>query len=162
MPDTTNNRMELAAAIEGLKVLKRACQVTVLTDSDYVRRGITEFLPRRKSNGWQNSCGKRVVNQDLWEQLEELVGYHAVTWYTFEGTPANSITNAGMRWRHRPRGQPGGQPRLPDWKTKSDGDRKPVVWAVDTGKPVRRAAQPTGRLVGGCRRQKGDVQHRYI
>jgi ribonuclease HI len=52
-PDTTNNRMELVAAIEGLRALKRACRVTVVTDSEYVRRGITEFLPRWKTNEWQ-------------------------------------------------------------------------------------------------------------
>ncbi|HXJ44024.1 MAG TPA: RNase H family protein [Bryobacteraceae bacterium] len=55
--DTTNNRMELIAAIEGLRALKRASQVTVLTDSEYVRRGITEFLPRWKANGWRGSTG---------------------------------------------------------------------------------------------------------
>src|SRR5579872_1198474 len=63
VPDTTNNRMELVAAIEGLRALKRACQVTVLTDSEYVRRGITEFLPRWKANGWRASTGKPVVNR---------------------------------------------------------------------------------------------------
>src|SRR5258708_2818941 len=72
--DTTNNRMELVAAIEGLRALKRASQVTVLTDSEYVRRGITEFLPRWKANGWRASTGKPVVNRDLWEELEELAG----------------------------------------------------------------------------------------
>ena len=77
--DTTNNRMELIAAIEGLRALKRASQVTVLTDSEYVRRGITEFLPRWKANGWRASTGKPVVNRDLWEELEELAGYHEVT-----------------------------------------------------------------------------------
>lgn len=61
--DTTNNRMELIAAIEGLRALKRASQVTVLTDSEYVRRGITEFLPRWKANGWRASTGKPVVNR---------------------------------------------------------------------------------------------------
>jgi ribonuclease HI len=85
VPDATNNRMELAAAIEGLRALKRACQVTVLTDSEYVRRGITEFLPRWRSNGWRNASGKAVANQDLWEQLEELAGYHAVTWVHVRG-----------------------------------------------------------------------------
>jgi ribonuclease HI len=67
--------MELFAAIEGLRALKRASQVTVLTDSEYVRRGITEFLPRWKANGWRASTGKPVVNRDLWEELEELAGY---------------------------------------------------------------------------------------
>ena len=85
VPDATNNRMELAAAIEGLRALKRTCQVTVLTDSDYVRRGITEFLPRWKNNGWRSASGKAVVNQDLWEQLDELVGYHEVTWIHVRG-----------------------------------------------------------------------------
>jgi len=56
--ETTNNRMELSAAIEGLRALNRACRVTVLTDSEYLRRGITEFLPRWKENGWRNSAGK--------------------------------------------------------------------------------------------------------
>ena len=59
--DTTNNRMELVAAIEGLRALKRASQVSVLTDSEYVRRGITEFLPRWKGNGWRASTGKPVL-----------------------------------------------------------------------------------------------------
>ena len=80
VPNATNNRMELAAAIEGLRALKRACQVTVLTDSEYVSRGISEFLPRWKSNGWRNASGKVVVNHDLWEELEALVERHQVTW----------------------------------------------------------------------------------
>jgi ribonuclease HI len=77
--------MELAAAIEGLRALKRACQVTVLTDSEYVRRGISEFLPRWKNNGWRNASGKVVVNQDLWEELEALVEHHKVTWEHVRG-----------------------------------------------------------------------------
>ena len=83
--DTTNNRMELIAAIEGLRALKRASQVTVLTDSEYVRRGITEFLPRWKANRRRASTGKAVVNRDLWEELEELSGYHEVTWIHVRG-----------------------------------------------------------------------------
>jgi ribonuclease HI len=84
-PDTTNNRMELVAAIEGLRALKRACRVTVLTDSEYVRRGITEFLPRWKTNGWQSAAGKAIANRDLWEGLDELAGYHQVTWVHVRG-----------------------------------------------------------------------------
>jgi ribonuclease HI len=83
--DTTNNRMELIAAIEGLRALKRTSEVTVLTDSEYVRRGITEFLPRWKANDWCNSAGKPVANRDLWEELEELAGYHEVTWIHVRG-----------------------------------------------------------------------------
>lgn len=84
-PDTTNNRMELVAVIEGLRALKRACQVTVLTDSEYVRRGIAEFIPRWKTNGWQSSSGKAVANRDLWEQLDGLAGYHQVSWVHVRG-----------------------------------------------------------------------------
>ena len=85
VPDTTNNRMELVAAIEGLRALKRACQVTVLTDSEYVRRGITEFLPRWKTNGWQSAAGKAIANRDLWEELDELAGCHQVIWVHVRG-----------------------------------------------------------------------------
>jgi ribonuclease HI len=85
VPDTTNNRMELVATIEGLRALKRACQVTVLTDSQYVRRGITEFLPRWKTNGWQSAAGKAIANRGLWEELDELAGYHHVIWVHVRG-----------------------------------------------------------------------------
>ena len=77
--------MELILAIEGLRALKRASQVTVLTDSEYVRRGITEFLPRWKANGWRTSAGKPVVNRDLWEELEVFAGYHELTWIHVRG-----------------------------------------------------------------------------
>ena len=82
---TTNNRMELTAAIEGLRALNRACRVTVLTDSEYLRRGVTEFLRRWKENGWTNAGGKPVANQDLWEQLDELTQYHDVNWQHVRG-----------------------------------------------------------------------------
>jgi ribonuclease HI len=99
--ETTNNRMELITAIEGLRVLKRASQVTVLTDSEYVRRGITEFIPRWKANGWRASTGEPVVNRDLWEELEELVGHHEVTWIHVRGHSGNRTTNGVTRWRSR-------------------------------------------------------------
>src|ERR1700730_1341475 len=68
--DTTNNRMELVAASGGLRALRRASEVTVLTDTAYVRRGISEFVPRCKTHAWRASTGKPVVNRDLWEELE--------------------------------------------------------------------------------------------
>jgi ribonuclease HI len=77
---TTNNRMEMTAVIEGLRALTRPCRVNVVTDSEYVRRGVTEFLERWKSNGWKTAAGKSVANQDLWEELQELAGNHQVTW----------------------------------------------------------------------------------
>jgi ribonuclease HI len=78
--DTTNNRMELTAAIEGLRALKWPCTVRVVTDSEYVRRGITEFLARWKQNDWKARSGNAVANRDLWELLDELASYHEVTW----------------------------------------------------------------------------------
>src|SRR6202790_4479734 len=74
--DTTNNRMELIAVIEGLRALKRASQVTVLTDSEYVRRGITEFLPRWKANGGRASTGKAVGEGGLGGGRGGLAGFH--------------------------------------------------------------------------------------
>jgi ribonuclease HI len=71
----------------------------VLTDSDYVRRSITEFLPRWKENGWRNSAGKPVANQDLWEQLEELAQYHDVNWYMCGDIPANRNKTVATHWR---------------------------------------------------------------
>jgi ribonuclease HI len=77
---TTNNRMEMTAAIEGLCALTRACDVEVVTDSEYLRRGMTEFLERWRSNGWKSASGNPVLNQDLWQQLDGLAGHHRVTW----------------------------------------------------------------------------------
>ena len=79
-PATTNNRMELMAAIEGLRALKTRCRVELVTDSQYVRNGITDWLPRWQANGWVAASGKPVLNQDLWHQLEELVHEHEVNW----------------------------------------------------------------------------------
>ena len=88
--DTTNNRRELTAAIEGLRALNRSCRVTVVTDSEYVRRGVTEYLARWKANGWISSEGKLVANRDLWEELEELVLYHDVNWCHVRGHSGGS------------------------------------------------------------------------
>lgn len=82
---TTNNRMELKAAIEGLKILKRKCQVVITTDSEYVKKGITEWLPKWKKNGWRTSQKKPVKNADLWEQLDEEVIKHRVEWHWVRG-----------------------------------------------------------------------------
>jgi ribonuclease HI len=83
--DTTNNRMELEAAIQGFRALKQACLVTVITDSQYVQRGMAEFLPRWKQNDWTKSNGDPVLNRDLWEQLDALTQPHAVTWSWVRG-----------------------------------------------------------------------------
>lgn len=83
--NTTNNRMELMAAIEGLKALKRSCQVRVTTDSQYVRQGITQWLPRWIDRNWRTAANKPVKNQDLWQQLAEQTTKHQVEWRWVKG-----------------------------------------------------------------------------
>lgn len=78
--DTTNNRMELTGAIEALRALKRPCQVTLRTDSEYLKRGITEWLPNWVAKGWRTSGRKPVKNQDLWQALYAETQRHEVDW----------------------------------------------------------------------------------
>ena len=82
---TTNNRMELLAAIQALEALSRPCQVTVTTDSRYVMQGIEEWVPRWISNGWRTADKKPVKNQDLWERLSAAVARHQVRWKWVKG-----------------------------------------------------------------------------
>jgi ribonuclease HI len=84
-PDTTNNRMELMAAIAGIEALKRACTVLVVTDSEYVRRGVEEWMARWKANGWKTSDKKPVKNRDLWERLSAALASHDVRWQWVKG-----------------------------------------------------------------------------
>lgn len=84
-PDTTNNRMELMAAIEGLKAVKRSCDVTLYTDSKYVLQGVTEWMDGWKSRGWKTADKKPVKNQDLWIALDEQVNRHHITWQWVKG-----------------------------------------------------------------------------
>lgn len=83
--DTTNNRMELMAAIEGLKAIKRSCNVTLYTDSKYVLQGVTEWMNGWKSRGWKTADKKPVKNQDLWMLLDEQVQRHTVRWEWVKG-----------------------------------------------------------------------------
>jgi ribonuclease HI len=83
--NTTNNRMELRAAIEGLNALKRTSKVILTTDSQYVRRGITEWLARWKQNGWRTANKKAVKNVDLWQALDAAVQKHEVSWHWVKG-----------------------------------------------------------------------------
>jgi ribonuclease HI len=82
---TTNNRMELTAVIEALKALKRHCQVRVHTDSQYVQKGISEWLPGWKRKHWKASTGKPVKNQDLWQALDAEAGRHEIEWHWVRG-----------------------------------------------------------------------------
>ncbi len=83
--NTTNNRMELMAAIEGLRALTRPCEVDLYTDSQYVRKGITEWMAGWKKNGWKTSARKPVKNEDLWRALDEQAARHKVTWHWVKG-----------------------------------------------------------------------------
>ncbi|XOT95367.1 ribonuclease HI [Alcaligenes pakistanensis] len=84
-PDTTNNRMELMAVIEALKALKRPCQVRVHTDSQYVQKGMNEWLPGWKARGWRTADKKPVKNADLWQELEKLAAKHELSWLWVRG-----------------------------------------------------------------------------
>lgn len=84
-PDTTNNRMEMLAVIEGLKALKRPCTVTVYTDSQYVQKGITEWIHGWKARGWKTAAKKPVKNADLWQELDTAQDGHTVTWQWVKG-----------------------------------------------------------------------------
>lgn len=83
--DTTNNRMELMAAIQALESLKRPCRVRLTTDSEYVRNGITQWLANWKKRGWKTAARKPVKNVDLWQRLDEAVQRHQVEWHWVRG-----------------------------------------------------------------------------
>jgi ribonuclease HI len=84
-PHTTNNRMELMAAISALEALKRPCTVDLHTDSEYLRSGITTWIHGWKKNGWRTSDKKSVKNVDLWKRLDEALGHHKVHWHWVKG-----------------------------------------------------------------------------
>jgi ribonuclease HI len=92
-PQTTNNRMELTAAIEGLRALKEACDVEVVTDSEYVKNGITTWIHGWKRNGWKTASKKPVVNQDLWEQLDQAANGHKIKWTWTKGHADHADNN---------------------------------------------------------------------
>lgn len=101
--DTTNNRMELMAAIVGLESLKRRCQVDLYTDSQYVRKGITEWIHGWKRNGWKTASKQPVKNQDLWQRLDQQIGKHQVEWHWVKGHAgvdgnerADALANQGV------------------------------------------------------------------
>ena len=84
-PHTTNNRMELTAVIRALEALKRPVRARVYTDSEYVRRGVSEWLPAWKARGWRTAERKPVKNQDLWQRLDELNAGHRIEWRWVRG-----------------------------------------------------------------------------
>ena len=102
-PDTTNNRMELTAAIEALKALKEPCNVSLTTDSVYVRDGVTKWINQWRRNGWRTAAKKPVKNQDLWQALDAEVARHEVVWHWVKGhsghpenEKADELSNRGI------------------------------------------------------------------
>lgn len=101
--ETTNNRMELTAAIMSLESLKRPCKVELTTDSQYVRQGITEWINGWKKRGWKNSAKKPVKNIDLWQRLDQITVKHQVEWHWVKGHSghdenerADALANRGI------------------------------------------------------------------
>jgi ribonuclease HI len=84
-PETTNNRMELTAAIRGLEALKRPAAVVLTTDSQYVMKGVREWMPNWKKRNWQTASKQPVKNVDLWQQLDALVSQHEIEWRWVRG-----------------------------------------------------------------------------
>ncbi len=99
-PQTTNNRMELFAAIAALEALKRPCTVNLHTDSTYLRDGITKWIISWKRNGWRTTAKKPVKNVDLWQRLEEAIQRHEIAWHWVKGhagDPGNEAADALAR-----------------------------------------------------------------
>lgn len=101
--ETTNNRMELTAAIEALKAVKRPRQILLHTDSKYVMDGINLWLPNWKKRGWKTSARKPVKNQDLWRELDEAASRHTIRWHWVRGhtgvagnEEADALANRGI------------------------------------------------------------------
>lgn len=93
---TTNNRMEMQAAIEALNALTRSCQVCLVTDSSYLRQGITEWMPKWKRKNWKTAAGKPVKNQDLWQALDTAASRHEIDWQWVKGhsgDPGNELAD---------------------------------------------------------------------
>ncbi len=100
-PHTTNNRMELMAAIQALEALKDPCEVNLTTDSQYVRKGITEWLVNWKKRNWQTAAKKPVVNKDLWQRLEAAAERHRVKWHWVRGHSGHSENERADRLANR-------------------------------------------------------------
>lgn len=92
-PHTTNNRMELTAAIEGLKALKEPCEVDITTDSEYLKNGITKWIVNWKRRGWMTKEKKPVINRDLWEELDRESSRHKTNWTWTRGHASHADNN---------------------------------------------------------------------
>lgn len=101
VPETTNNRMELQAVIEGFGLLKRQCRVRVITDSKYVKQGCEEWLANWKQRGWRTKSNKAVKNQTLWQKLDEAMSVHNVDWQWVKGHSGHEENDIADRLANR-------------------------------------------------------------
>ena len=92
-PETTNNRMELTAAIRALQALKQPCEVELVTDSEYLKKGVEEWMAKWKRNGWMTSAKKPVLNQDLWKELDAELARHRTVWRWTKGHADDADNN---------------------------------------------------------------------
>lgn len=92
-PQTTNNRMELTAAIRALQALKEPCEVEIVTDSEYVKNGVESWMAKWKKNGWMTAAKKPVLNQDLWQELDKEVSRHKTKWVWTKGHASHEDNN---------------------------------------------------------------------
>lgn len=92
-PETTNNRMEMTAVIEGLRVLKEPCEVSIEIDSEYVRNGVTQWMEGWKKRGWTTSAKQPVKNQDLWQKIDAALSPHVVHWKWVKGHAEHADNN---------------------------------------------------------------------
>jgi ribonuclease HI len=92
-PNTTNNRMELTAAIRALQALREPCEVEVVTDSEYVKNGVEQWMKNWKRNGWKTAAKKPVMNQDLWMALDEELNRHSTKWSWTKGHASHDDNN---------------------------------------------------------------------
>lgn len=111
---TTNNRMELMAAIRGLEALNEPCEVTLVTDSEYVKKGITEWMANWKKRGWKTAAKKPVANADLWQRLDQAAQRHRMHWEWVRGHSghegnerADALANRGIDELTNQRGETG-------------------------------------------------------
>lgn len=116
-PDTTNNRMELMAAIAALEALKRPCEIELHTDSEYLRQGVTQWIHNWKRNGWRTADRKPVKNEDLWKRLDEALGRHRIDWRWVKGHAghemnerADMLARAGLKQARGDDNPPSGAP----------------------------------------------------
>lgn len=100
-PETTNNRMELMGAIRALESLNRRCRVVITTDSQYVRKGMMEWMPSWKARGWKTAARKPVKNADLWKRLDAAVARHDVQWHWVRGHSGHEGNEAADRLANR-------------------------------------------------------------